>query len=298
MNSLVKSVAFICLLANIFLLESVKGASINGETYQLIGRAHKQASGNEEKRVIEIDIDYDENHSTSDEEYDEAERGERCKCHNGGSCALDNDFCVCPKDFTGRLCEIKMEKDNRWGCGHLINGESEYLECAVCKCTRNMLTCSAIANTACNLKIVTQNERGNKVGKFAHIDGNLEQLKGADLVDLLQLVTTIENYAYENYINEYRKRHFYRVLYRDLNSNERGTNRENGLPIINHKKSAKDSELVGTSFNHLVVLKSGNKIMGIYFNQMAQVLSSSSRLRFDFSFLFLFYLTLITGFFS
>ena len=36
-------------------------------------------------------------------EYDyENEPG--CDCRNGGICALENDFCVCLPDFTGRHC--------------------------------------------------------------------------------------------------------------------------------------------------------------------------------------------------
>jgi hypothetical protein len=275
MNLIAKSLPLLCLITTLCLLESTHGASIKGETYQIINRVDKQALGHNRKQEIEIDLDY-ESHSTNDDndEYDEALRGEsaQCKCQNGGSCALDNDFCVCPSDFTGRLCDIKMEKDNRLGCGHLINGESEYLECAVCKCTRNMLTCSAIMNTACNLKLMTQSDRMNSKAKLADIDGNLEQLKGADLLDLLQLVTSIENYAYENYINEYRNRHSFRVIYRDLSANRRGpisqasTNRENGLPFINLKGSDNHKELSSPSSSHLIVLRSGNKIMGIYFN--------------------------------
>ena len=299
---------FVCLLATVSLLQSAKGASIKTETYQIINRENKHLIGHNKEQVVEIDVDY-ENHATNDDkvEYDEAEgRGDSvdCKCRNGGSCALDNDFCVCPNDFTGRLCEIRMEKDNRLGCGHLINGESEFLECAVCKCTRNMLTCSAIANTACNLKLMTQSDRmDNKMrAKLADIDGTLEQLKGADLLDLLQLVTSIENYAYENYINEYRNRHLFRVFYRDLSSHQRGplgstgTDRHNGLPILNHKKNGKDNEIPSPSSNHLIVLRSGNKIMGIYFNQITQVVSSSSRLRFDF-FIVPFFFTFFSNFF-
>ena len=51
----------------------------------------------------------------------------------------------------------------------------------------------------------------------------------------------------------------------------------------NHK------EFSSPSSSHLIVLRSGNKIMGIYFNQMAQVLSCSSKLRFDFILFVLFF---------
>ena len=188
----------------------------------LVGLAHAASYSLVNKKTIEYEY--------------EAET--ECACKNGGICALDNDFCVCPADFTGRRCELNLNVDARLGCGQMLNNEDEYLECAKCKCSRNLLTCMALSTPTCDLKLFLSKANA----------GLVERLKGGNLVMLLSLMNSIETYAYQFYINLYKSRHDYQVVYVDVNE-------------AKHKR-----QLVDPQQNQLVVYQSDNqRLIGIHF---------------------------------
>ena len=201
--------------------------------------------------------------SSKPQDYDEIEFVNQqqteldCACMNGGTCALDNDFCVCPPEFTGRHCELKNDNVNRFGCGLLLNEEEEYLECAKCKCSRNILTCTALSTPVCNIKLVEQNgkKENNDNSKASKNENSLFDMKGTNLLLLLNLINSIENYAYQFYINDYKQRYSYDVVYRNIEAIEDKPERE---------LYGKSSQAKGN--NEMIVYRTNDRIIGLYFN--------------------------------
>ena len=66
------------------------------------------------------------------------------------------------------------------------------MECSKCKCSRNILTCIALTTPSCNLNVFMAKVKSNNL---------VETLKGSNLVMLLNLMSSIENYAYKFYID-------------------------------------------------------------------------------------------------
>ena len=119
--------------------------------------------------------------------YDYVTENDSCKCQNGGVCVLDNDFCACPPNFTGRYCEIDLTKQQSKSCGSLLDGESEFIGCSKCTCTDQFITCTAMSTLSCD--------------RFSPSDSN--NLKGVALPKLMKLAADIENDAYVAYVNGY-----------------------------------------------------------------------------------------------
>lgn len=187
-------------------------------------------------------IDYENDYYTSDME---------CACLNGGFCVLDNDFCVCPPEFTGRKCEIKIEKDNSKSCGNLLNGESEYLDCAKCTCNQRVLTCQALVSPRCDyMKIIS----------IYNLNISLEsndvlKLKGQRLDNIEMLMKSTQAYVYENYIHEYKYEYNYGLIVRDLD--------------------ADTIQIESVSEKELTIYKSRDGLIGIYFNNPVNKNNSS-----------------------
>ncbi|RNA17678.1 cryptic -like [Brachionus plicatilis] len=185
-------------------------------------------------REPELNIDYDKDYYSSDLD---------CACLNGGFCVLDNDFCVCPPEFTGRRCELKIEVDNSNKCGHLLNGESEFLDCAKCTCNKRILTCQALTSPRCDYK---------KIISIYNLNISLEsndilKLKGEKLEKLLVLMKSTQAYVYESYIHEYKYEHNYGLIIKDVEA----------------KTIEIDSAL---REKKLTIYKSSDELIGIYFN--------------------------------
>ena len=178
-------------------------------------------------------------YSIVNKDYEEYE--DECPCKNGGTCVLDNDFCACPAQFTGRHCELNIAVDSSLGCGRMLNNEEEYIECAKCSCSHNILTCVALSTPTCNLKLFVKPKSGRVL---------IESLKGSNLLMLLNLMNSIENYAYQFYINLYRSRHDYDVVYMniDVTTSPDTESSTNMARLLRHTPGR----------NQLVVYKSGN----------------------------------------
>lgn len=177
-----------------------------------------------------------------DSEYDYA-TDVTCACQNGGICALDNDFCICPPEFTGRRCEIKIEKDNANNCGNLMNGESEYLDCAKCTCRQRILTCNALVSPICDYKKIISIYKLNISLK----SNDILKLKGEKLEKLVSLMKSTEAYVYESYIHQYKFEYNYGLIVKDLETN-----------AIEMDSSDHDKKFT--------VYKSKDGLKGIYFN--------------------------------
>ncbi|XP_068127534.1 cryptic family protein 1B-like [Hyperolius riggenbachi] len=59
-------------------------------------------------------------------------------CYNGGMCFL-GAFCICPYEYTGRLCEF--EKWPKHCAGGILNGEWVLQSCSLCRCLSGKLNC-------------------------------------------------------------------------------------------------------------------------------------------------------------
>lgn len=193
---------------------------------------------------------------SANEEYDSSddyESGEDqdCPCQNNGLCALGGtDFCICPNGFTGRYCEISIEQAQ--GCGHVLEGESEYFSCAMCSCKNSILSCVAIETPACKLK--NKNE-------------NIIKLKGIELSILVEVVRYIELEAYKYYIQTYKSRYQYEIVYQDIDKidksqNDTSIDKESNNSLFGDKK--------------LVVFRSDNKIIGLFIGKDSSVINTNA----------------------
>lgn len=232
----------------------------------------------------------------------------KCKCKNGGICVLDNDFCVCSNEYTGRWCEIELptsndqtnaeniesmneDKDNEDqtditseliydinGCGSLMNGQTEYLNCAKCTCMNQILTCTALSKDRCDeLRSIENND--NKYSYLKDLlkqnNYNMKNLIGSDLNILIDLMNYIENNAYDIYIKEFESKYSKSDI-----SNQQVDSNENSFYYTNQNN---------LNTNRLIVLRSNgpiNHVTGLYFynvnfqsidvNQIQTVISSSA----------------------
>jgi len=195
-------------------------------------------------------IDYNINDETTE-----------CKCMNGGICVLDNDFCVCRPEYTGRYCEINIEKDISLGCGKLLNNEIEISKCSKCKCIRQLLTCDALITPTCNNKLLLKKQQHNTKQK-------------TDLKTLIKIMNKIEENAYTSYINEYMDQLGYEVINTHIDHDVNNNNNTNSKVLIENEHT-----------NKLIVFKTDERIIGLYFpklinNDYVFTNNSNSKLKF------------------
>ncbi len=203
--------------------------------------SHIVEKENINKRTI---IDYEYESSSNKISNDNSE----CKCLNEGLCVLDNDFCVCKPEFTGRYCEINLEKDNFLGCGRMLNNEFEFSKCSKCKCINQILTCNAIATPVCDQHI------------------NLKKLTKTALPQLIKLMNKIETDAYSYYIDEYVNKLGFEITYTNI-ENDQESNFE----------QSENAQNLHSNTNRIIVFKTSERIVGLYFKNFHVMYSNSSR---------------------
>ena len=183
-----------------------------------------------------------------------------CKCQNGGICVLDNDFCACKPGFTGRRCEISTNAEaSQQGCGRLLNGETEFLDCAKCTCANQFLTCIALSSVSCE----------NFLNEKKTLKTSFDQIKGGNLNVLIKLMNDIENDAYLAYINEYRG---YLVEVKNVEIDTEMSNFN--YNSVNNKK-------------RLVVFQANKRVLSLYFPTENTLSSSSSTINIKFNYFFI-----------
>ena len=198
------------------------------------------------ENVDEVEYEYEENVPKEES---------LCKCQNGGICVMDNDFCACKPDFTGRRCEISINAAaSRQGCGRLLNGETEFLDCAKCTCTNQFLTCIALSSVSCE----------NFLNEKKTLKTSFDQIKGGNLNILIKLMNDIENDAYLTYVNEYRG---YLVEVKNIENDKEMSNLN--YNSINNKR--------------LVVFQANKRVLSLYFPNESTPSSSSSTINVKFN---------------
>lgn len=162
-----------------------------------------------------------------------------CLCQNGGICALDNDFCICDRGFTGKLCEVSLGADPQFAnaCADIHHGQVENHACSSCKCTNQVLTCIAYSTPVCVRSRQLQRDKMRYNAKRT-------------LQYFLTQIAVIENATYDKYIDYYRNSLAYRVVYRNLD-----------------ESSGEDDSIDGDNRRSLYVMVSSDKIAGLYFPQ-------------------------------
>uniref|UniRef100_A0A8C3S030 EGF-like domain-containing protein n=1 Tax=Chelydra serpentina TaxID=8475 RepID=A0A8C3S030_CHESE len=70
----------------------------------------------------------------------QASKLNRSCCQNGGTCFLGS-FCICPKHFTGRHCELKEKEETQFSITALLHGEWTREGCLLCQCVYGILHC-------------------------------------------------------------------------------------------------------------------------------------------------------------
>ena len=157
---------------------------------------------------------------------------------------------------------INIEKDYALGCGKMLNNEVEFSKCSRCKCVNQLLTCSALSTPQCD-RLITKNS------------------KKYELKSLIKIMNQIELNAYKYYLNEYDVQLGYKIEYEDI---------QNDFEI--HKNNPVQSN----NNNKLIVFKTSDRIVGIYFpklNQQIRYNNNANVLQFNFLLFFslnLFYL--------
>ena len=120
--------------------------------------------------------------STSIKRRMKSTKNQNCMCQNGGVCVLQNDLCVCNRDFTGRFCEIDLSIDKQlslsYSCGKLEHQYSEFRKCSKCTCRYNLLKCTPHWNRECATSISKlkfkkiKNKRLNVIKKYSNMFSN------------------------------------------------------------------------------------------------------------------------------
>jgi hypothetical protein len=192
----------------------------------------------------------------------EFETDETGKCRNGGIAVLDNNFCACQPEFTGRHCEIFLP-DTKNSCGpQFLDQEKKYLDCAECSCKLSMLTCAFAQTESCNLN--NFKERLN-IKRKSNLN-ILKNVKKLDLVKRIQMINLIEGYAYKHYIKQHHNEFDYEIVF---------INEFTEKPIVTHERKGKHGR------NKIFVFvsdESAETISALYFPQGSGVDDNSHAL--------------------
>jgi hypothetical protein len=120
-------------------------------------------------------------------------KNQNCLCQNDGTCVLQNDLCVCKKQFTGRFCEIDLSIDQElsrsYSCGRLEHQYSEFKKCSKCTCRYNLLKCVPHWNSECGTTISKlkfkkiKNKSLNMIKKYSNAFSNNSYLEYIKIVN-------------------------------------------------------------------------------------------------------------------
>ncbi|CAF3911972.1 unnamed protein product [Rotaria magnacalcarata] len=68
-------------------------------------------------------------------------------CRNGGQCFLSS-FCICPKGFSGRYCEVSLNEQ----CGTFPSMTTMEIDCVLCICYNGLFMCDMQPIGLCHRK--------------------------------------------------------------------------------------------------------------------------------------------------
>ncbi|CAF2402105.1 unnamed protein product [Rotaria sp. Silwood2] len=69
-------------------------------------------------------------------------------CKNGGQCFLSS-FCICPKGFSGRYCEVSLNEQ----CGTFPSMTTMEIDCILCICYNGLFICDIQPIGLCHRKL-------------------------------------------------------------------------------------------------------------------------------------------------
>lgn len=157
----------------------------------------------------------------------------------------------------------------------MLNNEEDMLDCARCKCTHNLLQCTAYR---CNFDVsvmfvdgvIKKNNSATAAptNSDAHRQTTLETsvtksetiMNGSSLPDLISFVHTIETLAYKYYVSALIRNGSYQIVYKDVDATKQSSEESN--QVLNGISSTATSK----NKQRVIVFKSSpNRILGLYF---------------------------------
>lgn len=141
--------------------------------------------------------------------------------------------------------------------GSMLNNEEDLIDCARCKCSHNLLQCTAYrCDMDVNFMFIDRND-GNNTNSARPI--STTNIKDSSLPDLVSLMHTIETLAYKYYVDALSRNHSYHLIYKDISDDKQNQN--------SNKDIEESSELVGIEEkSKVIVFKSNpNRLLGLYF---------------------------------
>lgn len=178
----------------------------------------------------------------------------------------------------------------------MLNNEEDMLDCARCKCTQNLLQCTAYR---CNFDVSVMFVDGvvKKNNSAASVPTNIDAhrqttvetsatksetiMNGSSLPDLISFVHTIETLAYKYYVNALIRNGSYQLVYKDVDDIKHSSEESNNQ-VLNGISSTSTSN----NKQRVIVFKSSpNRILGLYFippksYSLTSTSSSSTSLKF------------------
>ncbi|CAF1028800.1 unnamed protein product [Adineta steineri] len=88
-------------------------------------------------------------------------------CQNGGQCFLSS-FCICPKGFSGRYCEVSLNEQ----CGSFSSMTRIEIDCILCVCYNGLFICDIQPIGLCHRKSNVALPRSLRITHALHIIQN------------------------------------------------------------------------------------------------------------------------------
>ncbi|UJR15751.1 hypothetical protein I4U23_002686 [Adineta vaga] len=92
------------------------------------------------------------------EDYTAEQEPCNARCQNGGQCFLST-FCICPKEFSGRYCEVSLNEQ----CGIFSSMTTMEVDCVLCICYNGIFMCDIQPQGLCQPKSETLSNRSRRI---------------------------------------------------------------------------------------------------------------------------------------
>ncbi|CAF0906631.1 unnamed protein product [Adineta ricciae] len=102
--------------------------------------------------------------STESEDYVGEPEPCNARCQNNGECFLSS-FCICPKGFSGRYCEISLDEQ----CGTFPSMTRMEIDCVLCICYNGIFMCDVLPTGFCRPKFHKSMNRSIRINHAFHV---------------------------------------------------------------------------------------------------------------------------------